>query len=393
MPPPEGGGIMQNQKPTYDQLYDMWVQSQANLQEAFNRIKVLEIATTTASQPNRQPGNPTYSLLNQQNKTNGKRIRTDPDLSSEDEMSEAESPIQSKNFRPPPLFVSKNSANIILIKEITSKFEPENIPEFKTMSDGTLKIQALTEASYRKSRDLLNTKKLAYHTHQLKSERPYRVVIRGLHPNTEKSDIVTALAEFHHKVRDVVNVTIRKRKDPSNRNSDKVLINLPLFFVSLEPSHNNKDIYDISALLYQRISVEAPHKKNEIPQCKNCQQFGHTRTYCRKSPKCVKCAENHSTEECKKPKKNKAKCANCSGDHTANWKGCDTYQKIQKNFSSRTTSAIDRIREKPVTKTPTLEKSFASVTRNFPNHSATETSDSQTAPFESDKIISLLQSI
>ena len=390
MPPPDGGGNMQNQKPTYDELYAMWVQSQSKLQEAFNRIKVLEVANASASQ---QSGTSSHSLLNPHSKINGKRQRTEANLSSDEEMSDEENPIQPKSFKPPPLFVSKNNANIILIKEITSQFESENIPEFKTMSDETLKIQAKNEFSYRKARDLLNTKKLAYHTHQLKSERPYRVVIRGLHPKTEKSDIVVALAEFHHIVRDVVNVTIRKRKDPSNRNSDKVLINLPLFFVSLEPSQNNKDIYDLTALLYQRISVEAPYKKNETPQCKNYQQFGHTRAYCKKSPKCVKCAENHSTEDCKKPKKTKAKCANCSGDHTANWKGCDTYQKAQKNFSSRTTSAVDRIQENPTTETPTLEKSFASVAKKAPTCSAPETSNSLTPPFQSDKIIDLLQSI
>lgn len=76
------------------------------------------------------------------------------------------------------------------------------------MSDETLKIQVQCETSNRKVRDLLNKKNLAYYTHQLKSERPYRVVIRSLQPQTEKRKIITALAEHHQKVSDVVNVVI-----------------------------------------------------------------------------------------------------------------------------------------------------------------------------------------
>ncbi|KAL1130455.1 hypothetical protein AAG570_011703 [Ranatra chinensis] len=37
------------------------------------------------------------------------------------------------------------------------------------------------------------------------------------------------------------------------------------------------------------VSVEEPYKKTEIPQCQNCQQYGHTKGYCNYGPKCVKC--------------------------------------------------------------------------------------------------------
>lgn len=54
---------------------------------------------------------------------------------------------------------------------------------------------------------------------------------------------IIALAEHNHEVSDIVNVVIRKRKDPNNKNSDKVLVNLPLFFVFLQLNFNNKQIY------------------------------------------------------------------------------------------------------------------------------------------------------
>jgi len=52
------------------------------------------------------------------------------------------------------------------------------------------------------------------------------------------------------------------------------------FFVDLEPAINkNKEIFVLEYLCYTKIKVEAPKPKNQIPQCMNCQDYGHTRSY------------------------------------------------------------------------------------------------------------------
>lgn len=307
-------------------------------------------------------------------------------------MNESESPSPSKVFKPPPIYISKSNTNVALMKEIIGSFNRENVPLFKTMSDEILKIQAPCEMSYRKVRDLLNQKKISYFTHQLKRERPYRVVIRGLHPQTETAEIIAALAEKNHKAREVVNVIIHKRKDPSNKSSEKVQIHLPLFFVSPEISTNNKQVYELTTLLHQRITVEAPHAKKEIPHYKNCQQFGHTRTYCKKSPKCVKCGEGHTMPECQKSKKAKAKCANCSGNHTANWKGCETYQLTQAKRYTKPVTAVDRIHNTCVHASLTNGKTFADATKTNAIQLQVHP-DAQTSLNTNDAIIHFLQSI
>ena len=45
--------------------------------------------------------------------------------------------------------------------------------------------------------------------------------------------------------------------------------------------------------------------------------------------KCVKCGGNRMTTESQKPKEIPAKCALCSGQHTANYKGCTVYRDLQ----------------------------------------------------------------
>lgn len=56
-----------------------------------------------------------------------------------------------------------------------------------------------------------------------------------------------------------------------------------------------------------------------------------------------------------------AKCANCSGDHTANWKSWEIYQQAQKKFFPKTVKAEDRIRDNLITEIPTSGKLFAAA--------------------------------
>ncbi|KAL4143312.1 hypothetical protein QTP88_005658 [Uroleucon formosanum] len=159
-----------------------------------------------------------------------------------------------------------------------------------------------------------------FHTYQPKVTRPLRVVIRNLHPTTSHEDIIAGLSDLGHHVSNVHNI---------KRFSDKTP--LPLFFVDINSDTNNLDIYKIQFLLNTKIVVEKPHPRKGPPQCHICQTYGHTRSYCHYVPRCVKCGEEHLSVSCNKSKDSPAKCALCSGDHTANFKGCPAYKKLNKN--------------------------------------------------------------
>lgn len=60
-------------------------------------------------------------------------------------------------------------------------------------------------------------------------------------------------------------------------------------------------------LSYNKIGISKGKKK--MPQCENFQAFGHTQNYCFKTPACVKWNERHTSLNCLKSKKSKAKCA------------------------------------------------------------------------------------
>lgn len=63
-------------------------------------------------------------------------------------------------------------------------------------------------------------------------------------------------------------------------------------------------------------------------QCYSCQQFGHTKSYCKKTFRCVKCGLEHPTANCTKNLTTPPKCEHCLESHTANYSGCNIYQKF-----------------------------------------------------------------
>lgn len=104
-----------------------------------------------------------------------------------------------------------------------------------------------------------------------------------------------------------------------------------MFFIELKPDLNNKRIYEIKTLLQCKISFEPPHSRREVSQCMNCQRYGHTKSFCYRKARCVKCAGEHSTDNCsRKERSNNVKCVLCGGNHSANYKGCTVYKDLQR---------------------------------------------------------------
>jgi hypothetical protein len=148
----------------------------------------------------------------------------------------------------------------------------------------------------------------------------YAVFIRHLHPSTIVKDIQASLFNIDHKVIRVSNIVHRTTKRP-----------LPLFWIDLKVADNNSDILKLDLLLHNRIKIELPRKILSPPQCHDCQAYYHTSNFCHQSPRCVKCGENHYTSECTKSPSESAKCALCSGPHTASYKGCSVFKKLSEN--------------------------------------------------------------
>lgn len=236
---------------------------------------------------------------------------------------------QMKNAAPPPVFIHGVVNYTAMVNQIT-KYVREKIVT-KSMTNGAVKVNVTTVEDYRSLITNLRAKNLAFYTYQLKSERSFKVVIRNLHPSVDPDEIKSELVKEGYTVRNVINIRHWKSKLP-----------LPLFFVDLEPDLNNQEIYKLKYLLHTRINVEAPRPKPVIVQCKRCQLYGHTKTYCTLPPSCVKCAGDHTTESCTKNREDKPRCSLCRGEHTANYRGCPSYKRAIKVYRPKDNKTITR---------------------------------------------------
>jgi len=294
--------------------------------------------------------------------------------SNENNINKQPQPSAQKELLPPPINVSNvGDFNIFRAQVVAATEKPV---QFKAISNNDIKITTQSENDYRKIKKLLSDIKeteasnkdsplhnMEYHTYQLKSERWYRIVIRGLPSSTNCEEIKTAIEEHGHKVTNIINVYKKLTV-----NNEKIIKHFPLFYVDLQQSENNKAIYEIKTLLYCKVTIEPPRKVTGIPQCTNCQQLGHTKNFCNRQAKCVKCAEGHQTKECKKPRNSMPTCVLCGKQgHPASYKGCEVYQRKVKAQLPRKTTVVQRLQEKPNQQYDTVKEgvSYAQAANNL----------------------------
>ena len=214
---------------------------------------------------------------------------------------------------PPPIFVNDVIDIQTMIKSLERDISKEDYN--LKITNNQVKILLTNPEAYRKLTKTLRALNSNFHTYQLKEERPFRVVLRNIHHSADIDELKIELSKLGHEVTNVSNIRYRVTKDP-----------LSLFFIDLKQKPNNKEIYNISRLMNVIVKFEPPQIKKEIVQCKRCQRYGHAQKYCNHTFRCVKCAETHPTNQCRKSPETPAKCIHCQGDHPANYKGCSAYK-------------------------------------------------------------------
>uniref|UniRef100_A0A1B0DDH5 Pre-C2HC domain-containing protein n=1 Tax=Phlebotomus papatasi TaxID=29031 RepID=A0A1B0DDH5_PHLPP len=207
------------------------------------------------------------------------------------------------------------------LRDLLDKIAPGEY-NLKCSRGNEVKVQVKKPDHYRAVMKELKERKTDLHSYQFKSERCFRVVLKNLHHTTDLDDIKKEFSTLGHDVKHVVNIRDRATKVP-----------LPMFYIDLTKAPNNQHIYGIKLFMNFVITVEPPHKKREIPQCGNCQRYNHTKSFCHRAPRCVKCQGNHVSQNCpRKERDSNVICVNCGENHPANYKGCRVHKELQKKL-------------------------------------------------------------
>lgn len=228
-------------------------------------------------------------------------------------------PEKKKVPPPPPIIVDKldkfDSFNQNLKKVVKSD-------EFsiKILKKNATKIVPKTSDAHRAITGKLNELKMEWHSYENKQERPFRVIVKGLHHTCDPDNIIQDLVSQGLKAIEAVNKIGWRSKEP-----------LDMFMVSFNCDELREKIQQIQFILNTKVTVEALRTNKFIPQCKRCQGYGHTQKYCARETRCVKCVGKHLTKDCPNTDPNsKAKCCHCGEAHPANYRGCLIAKELQK---------------------------------------------------------------
>ena len=179
------------------------------------------------------------------------------------------------------------------------------------LSGDMLKLEPKDADAYRAVQRHLLSEKIPFHSLNLKNERPKKVVLKGLPVSFDIEDLKKILTE--EAGLDIVRV--------SQLRNTKTRMPLPIFLLSLRPTADWQKVYTLKQVAYMAVKVQT-FRARGFKICYRCQQFNHSSENCSMPPKCLKCAQGHLTRDCTRPKTEKATCANCDGDHPANFRLC-----------------------------------------------------------------------
>jgi hypothetical protein len=157
---------------------------------------------------------------------------------------------------------------------------------------------------------------------------------------------------------------------------------LDMFIVSFQRNTDINKIFNIKTICRAAVTVEPIRTNKLISHFKICQSFGHTRNYCNKAPKCVKCAGPHLTSECDKPQTTQRKCCHCGKNHPASYRGCEVIKALQKlrgnmnkpKQQTKTNKIVKVVPKNEPQTTQTYKKTYSQVVSNNSSEGEHDTS-------------------
>lgn len=269
--------------------------------------------------------------------------------------------INKETTKVPPLFMPL----VPQIMPILDKLQKiPSIGKFttKTTANDGLRVQCEDMNIYNAVLTTLEKDGTHLHTHQLRSQKGFRIIMRHLHHSTPCEWIKLKMRELGFIVRYIRNISNRFTGKPLN------LFELELQAMS---DGNHFKILELNQLCGQLVKVEQQAKPTDPAQCHRCQVYGHTKNYCRRPFRCMKCAGEHPTVACSKPRQLAPRCTNCGGEHISSYKGCPSFKAARSKLSSvRAIAEVKRLKQKRIAeaKPPVGQRSTVAVANRLPQH-------------------------
>lgn len=170
---------------------------------------------------------------------------------------------------------------------------------------------------------LLSDKKVSHYTFTPKEERNTPLLLKNVPVDYSLDDIVDEFASLGLSDKIFKISPIRSG----------ILAKFNFYIIQILPGVQISEFLKIHWLFHTRVKIEK-FTNREDAQCFKCQMMGHFASNCNMDLRCVKCAQEHTSDVCPLPKgapKEDLKCALCKGSgHPASYRGCPKIKEILK---------------------------------------------------------------
>lgn len=239
---------------------------------------------------------------------------------SEDEAPHFSWPLSAT--RPKPIIITEKYSVSVITKGVKDTLGHSDF--FTKVTEQGCEVHCKDAASRKKLRDFLREAQISTLSQKPNDDEGCKIFIRYLNKDTPLEWISGELSSLGYGVISVNAVRNRVTGEAYHG-----------FAARLE-TPTSKDIFNVKQLGNQKVIIEP--QRPQLVQCQRCQKFGHSKDLCSLPFACVKCAGKHPTSDCTKSSSVVAKCANCSGAHTASYRGCGVYQAALSHHRKTTQS-------------------------------------------------------
>ncbi|GFW95238.1 nucleic-acid-binding protein from transposon X-element [Trichonephila clavipes] len=240
------------------------------------------------------------------------------DSEIEDKDTSKSNPTATPQNRIPPIFVNPPDNWCTLIS-IARQLTPTLISK---LSGKFLRITVQSDDEYRKLAQFLRHEGVEYKSFMLKSDRPFKLLIRGLPTSTTVEEIRVEIEREGFQIHKISRLQTFKTKAP-----------MPLIYLQLVNDAKADSIFQFTEMFGTQISFERyDNSRNKKPnQCWRCHGFFHSSEVCHLPIKCLKCAGPLEAKTCNRAFEDPLICANCGGENAVNWHQCPRFLKTKNN--------------------------------------------------------------
>lgn len=260
----------------------------------------------------------------------------------DDNSNDKNSQQEKRNMKNPPVIIT--GSNVNTIQNMCNEIIKSKKFEIRLLRIG-VRLQIMQKDEFDAICDYLSKNSFNYFKYHTADTRPRKIILYGLY-EMHTDELRKILSSYEIVPTDIKTLKLRQNKYEYDKQS--------VYLLYFEPGKIKlSTLREIKYINNVVVKWEPyhPRSQDKIPQCRNCQMFGHSSINCEMPTKCLVCAESHKTDNCPKRisrttiEHNKIigkqidssfiKCANCNENHTASYRGCIarmSYIEIQSKY-------------------------------------------------------------